>query len=72
MSVRSTLTRLRIISQRLAKACPTRIGVFNTDALSEAESDKKLDKRHAVEEAMTGALLRKCPNCEQPYIKEDG
>ena len=59
----------------IPKTCegmPNRIGVFNTDALSEAESDKKLDKRHAVEEAMTGALLRKCPNCEQPYVKEDG
>ncbi|KAF8641348.1 hypothetical protein AX16_010046 [Volvariella volvacea WC 439] len=28
--------------------------------------------RHTIEEAMTNALMRNCPKCRKPYIKEDG
>ncbi|WOO78862.1 E3 ubiquitin-protein ligase [Vanrija pseudolonga] len=38
----------------------------------EVEADLKLDKRHAVEEAMSEALMRKCPKCSKPYVKEHG
>ncbi|KAG8970228.1 hypothetical protein FRC03_010418 [Tulasnella sp. 419] len=38
----------------------------------EMEEDKKLDARHAVEEAMTAALMRKCPKCSKSFIKEAG
>jgi hypothetical protein len=32
----------------------------------------KEDKRHAVEDAMSEALIRKCPKCAKPYIKDSG
>ncbi|TFK39205.1 hypothetical protein BDQ12DRAFT_682354 [Crucibulum laeve] len=38
----------------------------------EVEDDKKLDGRHTIEEAMTRALMRNCPKCEKPFIKEAG
>ncbi|KAL7419892.1 hypothetical protein Q5752_005808 [Cryptotrichosporon argae] len=38
----------------------------------EMEADVKLDHRHAVEEAMSAALMRRCPQCSKPYFKEDG
>ncbi|QRV85512.1 TRIAD3 [Ceratobasidium sp. AG-Ba] len=38
----------------------------------EVEQDKVLDARHAVEEAMTKALMRNCPKCDQNFIKEAG
>ncbi|KAF9560510.1 hypothetical protein CPC08DRAFT_723314 [Agrocybe pediades] len=38
----------------------------------EAEDDKLLDGRHAIEEAMTRALMRNCPKCMKPFIKEQG
>lgn len=38
----------------------------------EAEKDKVLDARHAVEEAMTKALMRNCPKCGQNFVKESG
>ncbi|TBU39099.1 hypothetical protein BD309DRAFT_873009 [Dichomitus squalens] len=38
----------------------------------EAEDDKKLDARHAIEEAMTHALMRNCPKCQKAFIKEMG
>lgn len=38
----------------------------------EAETDRKADRRHAVEDAMSDALIRKCPKCSKPYIKEAG
>ncbi|KAL5637480.1 hypothetical protein ACGC1H_004038 [Rhizoctonia solani] len=38
----------------------------------EAEKDKALDGRHAIEEAMTKALMRNCPNCSQNFVKESG
>jgi len=31
-----------------------------------------LKAEHAVEEAMTQALLRECPGCRIPFIKSDG
>lgn len=36
------------------------------------EEDAKLKAEHAVEEAMTQALLRECPGCRVPFIKSDG
>ncbi|KDN43138.1 hypothetical protein RSAG8_06291, partial [Rhizoctonia solani AG-8 WAC10335] len=38
----------------------------------EAEKDKALDGRHAIEEAMTKALMRNCPKCSQSFVKESG
>ncbi|KAH7107635.1 hypothetical protein BKA62DRAFT_610679, partial [Auriculariales sp. MPI-PUGE-AT-0066] len=40
----------------------------------EAANDNHLDAQHTVEEEMTNALLRKCPNqqCQKPFIKEFG
>ncbi|KAL4266826.1 RING-type domain-containing protein [Pleurotus pulmonarius] len=38
----------------------------------EMEAEKLLDGRHAIEEAMTQALLRNCPKCEKAFIKEAG
>ncbi|KAF5376094.1 hypothetical protein D9615_007750 [Tricholomella constricta] len=38
----------------------------------EMEEDKHLDGRHAVEEAMTQALMRNCPKCQKSFIKESG
>ncbi|RDB23527.1 hypothetical protein Hypma_009216 [Hypsizygus marmoreus] len=38
----------------------------------EMEEDKHLDGQHAVEEAMTRALMRNCPKCKKPFIKEAG
>ncbi|KAI8992736.1 hypothetical protein BD414DRAFT_482028 [Trametes punicea] len=38
----------------------------------EVSEDRKLDIRHAIEEAMTRALMRNCPKCEKAFIKEMG
>lgn len=38
----------------------------------QAKADRKLGKRHAVEEAMTEALVRKCPKCQKAFLKEEG
>ncbi|SCZ89197.1 BZ3500_MvSof-1268-A1-R1_Chr1-1g01022 [Microbotryum saponariae] len=40
----------------------------------EAAAEEKINSVHKVEEAMSEALIRKCPNtrCGEPYIKEDG
>ncbi|KAI0351122.1 hypothetical protein OH77DRAFT_1411714 [Trametes cingulata] len=38
----------------------------------EVADDKKLDIRHAIEEAMTAALMRNCPKCQKAFIKEMG
>ncbi|KAA1474208.1 hypothetical protein DENSPDRAFT_840773 [Dentipellis sp. KUC8613] len=38
----------------------------------EVEQDKKLDGKHAIEEAMTRALMRNCPRCNKAFIKESG
>ncbi|KAF9651340.1 hypothetical protein BDM02DRAFT_857152 [Thelephora ganbajun] len=39
---------------------------------AEVDEDKKIDARHVVEEAMTNALLRNCPQCNKVFIKESG
>ncbi|KAJ3495887.1 hypothetical protein NMY22_g19881 [Coprinellus aureogranulatus] len=38
----------------------------------EAEEDKHLGGRVAIEEAMTRALMRRCPKCAKEFIKSDG
>ncbi|KAJ7632726.1 hypothetical protein FB45DRAFT_913292 [Roridomyces roridus] len=38
----------------------------------EMQEDKQLDGRHAVEEAMTRALMRNCPKCQKAFIKDAG
>ncbi|KAF8911320.1 hypothetical protein CPB85DRAFT_1303537 [Mucidula mucida] len=38
----------------------------------EMEEDKHLDGRHAIEEAMTRALMRNCPKCNKAFIKDAG
>ncbi|KXN81173.1 hypothetical protein AN958_05888 [Leucoagaricus sp. SymC.cos] len=38
----------------------------------EEEKERGLDVRHLVEEAMTQALMRNCPNCKKAFIKESG
>lgn len=38
----------------------------------QASADRKLDKRHTVEEAMTEALVRKCPKCKKAFVKTEG
>ncbi|KAL7628998.1 hypothetical protein AAE478_000516 [Parahypoxylon ruwenzoriense] len=39
---------------------------------AEAAEDDGLDARHALEEAMSAALIRKCNKCQNPYMKLDG
>ncbi|KAF8575225.1 hypothetical protein K439DRAFT_1370428 [Ramaria rubella] len=38
----------------------------------EVEEDKHLSIRHAIEEAMTKALMRNCPKCAKGFVKEHG
>ncbi|KAJ3829988.1 hypothetical protein F5880DRAFT_1607038 [Lentinula raphanica] len=38
----------------------------------EMEEDRVLDGRHAIEEAMTRALMRNCPKCQKAFVKEEG
>ncbi|KAL0579960.1 hypothetical protein V5O48_002044 [Marasmius crinis-equi] len=38
----------------------------------EVEDDRRLDGRHAIEEAMTAALMRNCPKCNKGFVKDDG
>ncbi|KAJ6490170.1 hypothetical protein DFH09DRAFT_1208883 [Mycena vulgaris] len=38
----------------------------------EVQSDENLDGRHVIEEAMTRAFKRTCPNCQKPFIKVEG
>lgn len=38
----------------------------------EAKKDGQLSLRHVVEEAMSAALIRKCNNCQRPFIKDYG
>ncbi|KAI1821645.1 hypothetical protein F4861DRAFT_446107 [Xylaria intraflava] len=39
---------------------------------AEAEADRGLDARHVLEEAMSEALIRRCNNCKNPFVKQDG
>lgn len=38
----------------------------------EADKEKHLDGQHAIEEAMTAALMRNCPKCQKAFIKDAG
>jgi hypothetical protein len=38
----------------------------------DAKKEKGISERHAVEEAMTQALVRTCPRCKIPIVKENG
>ncbi|ODQ55001.1 hypothetical protein SAICODRAFT_89121 [Saitoella complicata NRRL Y-17804] len=38
----------------------------------EVAQDQKIDVRHAVEEAMSQALIRNCNSCKTPFFKEEG
>jgi len=38
----------------------------------EVGEDKLLDGKHAIEEAMTRALMRNCPKCQKSFVKEYG
>jgi hypothetical protein len=38
----------------------------------EHRQENKLSARHAVEEAMTAALIRVCNSCKVPFLKEEG
>ena len=38
----------------------------------EAKADQGIDERHAVEEARTAALIKKCPGCGRGIIKDGG
>jgi TRIAD3 protein (E3 ubiquitin-protein ligase RNF216) len=36
------------------------------------EAIRKLNSKHTVEDAMSEALIRKCPKCDKAYMKETG
>ena len=38
----------------------------------EMDEDRILNQQHAIEEAMSAALMRTCPKCRKPFIKESG
>ncbi|TGJ85412.1 hypothetical protein E0Z10_g3378 [Xylaria hypoxylon] len=39
---------------------------------AEADADRGLDARHILEEAMSEALIRRCNQCQNPFVKQDG
>ncbi|KAI0433605.1 hypothetical protein F5Y09DRAFT_328836 [Xylaria sp. FL1042] len=39
---------------------------------TEADADRGLDARHILEEAMSEALIRRCNQCRNPFVKQDG
>ncbi|KAI1356254.1 hypothetical protein F5Y01DRAFT_301221 [Xylaria sp. FL0043] len=39
---------------------------------AEADADRGLDARHILEEAMSEALIRRCNQCANPFVKQDG
>ncbi|KAI0817730.1 hypothetical protein GGR55DRAFT_693919 [Xylaria sp. FL0064] len=39
---------------------------------AEADTDRGLDARHILEEAMSEALIRRCNQCANPFVKQDG
>ncbi|WVF67056.1 hypothetical protein IAT40_001800 [Kwoniella sp. CBS 6097] len=56
--------------QVTCRACRRKDHIPKTCA--EVEADLKLNNRHTVEDAMSEALIRKCPKCAKPYIKDTG
>lgn len=38
----------------------------------EMDHEKVLNGQHAIEEAMSAALMRNCPKCKKPFVKESG
>ncbi|KAF8626780.1 hypothetical protein AX15_004689 [Amanita polypyramis BW_CC] len=38
----------------------------------EMDEEKLLNNQHTVEEAMSAAMMRSCPKCKKPFIKEYG
>ncbi|WVQ94567.1 hypothetical protein IAU59_001647 [Kwoniella sp. CBS 9459] len=56
--------------QVTCRACRRKDHIPKTCA--EVEADLKLNNRHTVEDAMSEALIRKCPKCAKPYIKDSG
>lgn len=36
------------------------------------DKERNLDHRHRVEDAMSAALIRNCPKCTKPFIKDSG
>ncbi|PFH45453.1 hypothetical protein AMATHDRAFT_9204 [Amanita thiersii Skay4041] len=38
----------------------------------EVDEEKVLNGQHAIEEAMSAALMRTCPKCKKPFIKDIG
>ncbi|KAI1369272.1 hypothetical protein F5Y08DRAFT_149456 [Xylaria arbuscula] len=59
--------RCRKVSCRL---CKKETHIPKTCA--EASADRGLDARHIVEEAMSEALIRRCNQCKNPFVKLDG
>ncbi|KAI0155027.1 hypothetical protein GGR57DRAFT_491923 [Xylariaceae sp. FL1272] len=39
---------------------------------AEADEDRGLDARHILEEAMSDALIRRCNQCQSPFVKDEG
>lgn len=39
---------------------------------AESQADRGLDARHILEEAMSEALIRRCNNCQNAFVKSDG
>lgn len=57
------------VSCRLCKE-ETHIPLSCKEAKKEKAKERSFAGRHAVEEAMTEALIRSCPKCKLPIIKE--
>ncbi|KIR76730.1 E3 ubiquitin-protein ligase RNF216 [Cryptococcus gattii EJB2] len=38
----------------------------------EMDKERTLNRRHAVEDAMSAALIRNCPKCTKPFVKDSG
>ncbi|KAI9801813.1 MAG: hypothetical protein M1825_003186 [Sarcosagium campestre] len=60
-------SRCNIVSCRLCQR-PSHIPMSCAEAAKESHGKA----RHAVEEAMSMALIRTCPKCKTPYLKQDG
>ncbi|KAE8540681.1 hypothetical protein D1P53_003045 [Cryptococcus gattii VGV] len=38
----------------------------------EMDKERTLNRRHTVEDAMSAALIRNCPKCTKPFVKDSG